>query len=67
VIAEGRTNRAAAEHLNISPKTIEKHRSNLMHKLGLRNAAELTLAALELGLIERPSAVARLSPAGERE
>ncbi|MGN6525780.1 MAG: response regulator [Burkholderiaceae bacterium] len=66
VIAEGRTNRAAAEHLNISPKTIEKHRSNLMHKLGLRNAAELTLAALELGLIERPSAVARLSPAGER-
>jgi hypothetical protein len=31
-----------------------------MHKLGLRNAAELTLVALELGLIERPFAIARL-------
>jgi len=61
LVAEGRTNRGAAEYLNISPKTIEKHRSSLMHKLGLRNAAELTLAALELGLIERPSSVSRLS------
>ncbi len=61
LVAEGRTNRGVAEYLNISPKTIEKHRSSLMHKLGLRNAAELTLAALDLGLIERPSSVARLS------
>jgi DNA-binding NarL/FixJ family response regulator len=60
LIAEGRTNRTAAEFLSVSPKTVEKHRANLMHKLGLRNAAELTLAALELGLIERPFAVSRL-------
>ncbi len=66
LVAEGRTNRGAAEFLNISPKTIEKHRSSLMHKLGLRNAAELTLAALDLGLIERPSAVTRLSGEGRR-
>ena len=64
LVAEGRTNRGAAEYLNISPKTIEKHRSSLMHKLGLRNAAELTLAALDLGLIERPSSVTRLSGEG---
>ncbi|MDH5539825.1 MAG: response regulator transcription factor [Rhizobacter sp.] len=60
LIAEGRTNRTAAEFLSVSPKTVEKHRATLMHKLGLRNAAELTLAALEMGLIERPFAIARL-------
>jgi DNA-binding NarL/FixJ family response regulator len=61
LIAEGRTNRTAAEFLSVSPKTVEKHRANLMHKLGLRNAAELTLIALELGLIEHPFAFARLT------
>jgi DNA-binding NarL/FixJ family response regulator len=60
LVAEGRTNREAAEFLHVSPKTVEKHRASLMRKLGLRNAAELTLAALEHGLIERPSAVSRL-------
>jgi len=60
LIAEGRTNRSAAEFLSLSPKTVEKHRANLMHKLGLRSAVELTLVALELGLIERPFAISRL-------
>jgi DNA-binding NarL/FixJ family response regulator len=61
LVAEGRTNRGAADFLNVSPKTVEKHRASLMHKLGLRNAAELTLAALDLGLIQRPVSIARLS------
>jgi DNA-binding NarL/FixJ family response regulator len=60
LIAEGRTNRTAAEFLNVSPKTIEKHRASVMHKLGLKNVAELTLVALESGLIERPGSVTRL-------
>ena len=60
LIAEGRTNRSTAEFLSVSPKTVEKHRARLMHKLGLRSATELTLAALELGLIEKPGAVSRL-------
>jgi DNA-binding NarL/FixJ family response regulator len=60
LIAEGRTNRSTAELLNVSPKTVEKHRGNLMRKLGLANVGELTLVALERGLIERPSTVARL-------
>ena len=60
LIAEGRTNRTAAEFLSVSPKTVEKHRATLMHKLGLRNAAELTLVALEMGLIARPFAISRL-------
>ena len=66
LIAEGRTNRKTAELLNVSPKTIEKQRANLMHKLGLRNAAELTLVALELGMIERPFAISYLKK-GESE
>jgi len=60
LIAEGRTNRATAEFLHVSPKTVEKHRANLMRKLGLRNVAELTLVALESGMIERPGSVSRL-------
>lgn len=63
LVAEGRTNRTAAEFLSLSPKTVEKHRASLMHKLGLRNAAELTLVALELGLIERPFAISQLTKA----
>jgi DNA-binding NarL/FixJ family response regulator len=61
LVAEGRTNRGAAEFLSVSPKTIEKHRATLMQKLRLRNAAELTLVALELGLIERPMSIARFT------
>ena len=64
LVAEGRTNRGAAEFLSVSPKTIEKHRATLMQKLRLRNAAELTLVALELGLIERPVSIARLTHDG---
>jgi DNA-binding NarL/FixJ family response regulator len=60
LVAEGKTNRGAAEFLLVSPKTVEKHRASLMHKLGLRNATEMTLAAMEMGLIERPMAFSRL-------
>jgi DNA-binding NarL/FixJ family response regulator len=60
LIAEGRTNRSAAEFLNVSPKTVEKHRASLMRKLGLRTVGELTLVALECGLIERPCLLTRL-------
>jgi len=67
LIAEGRTNRSVAEFLCVSSKTVEKHRSSVMQKLGLNNACELTLAAIEMGLVERPKAVSRLmgvSPSG---
>jgi DNA-binding NarL/FixJ family response regulator len=57
LIAEGRTNRSTAEYLSISPKTVEKYRARLMHKLHLRNAAELMLVALEIGLITRPGSL----------
>lgn len=51
LIAEGRKNREIAEYLSISIKTVEKHRANLMKKLGLHNASELTTYALENGLV----------------
>jgi DNA-binding NarL/FixJ family response regulator len=61
LIAEGKTNRSAAEFLCVSPKTVEKHRASLMQKLGLRNATEMTLTAMGMGLIERPSSFSRLT------
>ena len=60
LIAEGRTNKDAADILCVSAKTVEKYRANLMQKLELKNATELTLAAMALGLVERPASIARL-------
>jgi DNA-binding NarL/FixJ family response regulator len=60
LIAEGSSNRATAEALRVSTKTVEKHRASLMRKLGLRNSGELMLVAVEMGLIERPGTVSRL-------
>jgi DNA-binding NarL/FixJ family response regulator len=51
MIAEGRRNREIAESLFLSVKTVEKHRSNLMHKLDLHNTAALTSFAVEHGLV----------------
>lgn len=51
LIAEGHTNQEAADYLVISVKTVEKHRSNLMKKLGIHNIAKLTAFAIEKGLV----------------
>lgn len=51
LIAEGHKNKEIAEVLSISPKTVEKHRANLMKKLGLHSAAALTAYAIENGLV----------------
>lgn len=66
LIAEGGTNRSTAAHLNLSAKTVEKHRANLMRKLHLNSAVELALLAMDLGLVRRPGAPARV-PAGALE
>lgn len=52
LVAEGHTNQEAAKCLNISPKTIEKHRSSLMHKLKLKTATDLILMALQYGWVD---------------
>jgi DNA-binding NarL/FixJ family response regulator len=51
LIAEGYTNSGIARLLNISIKTVERHRANLMAKLDVHDVAGLTRVAIELGLI----------------
>lgn len=53
LIAEGNKNKEIAEYLYLSLKTVEKHRSNLMKKLDLHNAAALTAFAIEKGLVNK--------------
>ncbi len=53
-VGEGYSSREIADFLCISPKTVEKHRSNIMKKLGIRNAAGLTSYAIEKGLVVNP-------------
>jgi DNA-binding NarL/FixJ family response regulator len=51
LIAEGHKNKDIADHLCISLKTVEKHRSNLMAKLDRHNTAALTAYAIEKGIV----------------
>ena len=60
LIAEGQSNRAAAAELQVSTKTVEKHRANVMRKLGLRSPGELLMLAVEIGMIERPQSLTTL-------
>ena len=53
LIGEGYKNKQIADFLCISPKTVEKHRSNLMSKLNLHSTSALTAFALEKGLISK--------------
>ena len=52
LVAEGNTNKKIADHLCISLKTVEKHRSNLMKKLDLRNTAALTAYAIAKKMVD---------------
>ena len=48
--AEGYTTKHIAEHLNLSVKTVETHRRNIMQKLDISSIAELTKFAIREGL-----------------
>jgi DNA-binding NarL/FixJ family response regulator len=52
LVAEAHTNDRIAEALKISRKTVERHRENLMGKLGMRDRVELTRYAIRRGLVE---------------
>ena len=52
LIAEGYTSRAIGDELVISEKTVERHRSNILEKLGMRDRVELTRYAIRRGLVE---------------
>ena len=51
LVAEGRSSKEIAEVLSISPATVETHRTHVLQKLGLRNAAEVVLFAVRRGVI----------------
>ena len=51
LIVEGHTNRAAARILNVSSKTVEKHRASLMKKLEARKLPDLIIIAIKKRLV----------------
>ena len=52
LIAEAYTNKQIAQTLNVSEKTVESHRGNVLAKLGMRDRVELVRFAIRRGLIE---------------
>jgi len=52
LVAEGRSNKEIATTLNISAKTVETHRANVMHKLGLTSVGALVRYAVRNQIIE---------------
>ncbi len=53
MVAMGHTNREIGESLDISVRTVEVHRFNLMRRLNVRNVAQLLRQALQQGLLPR--------------
>ncbi len=51
-LADGASNAEIAEMLNISPKTVARHRENIMRKLNLHSRTELVKYAIRKGIIE---------------
>jgi DNA-binding NarL/FixJ family response regulator len=52
LVAEAHTNEQIAQLLVISPRTVERHRENILGKLGMRDRVELTRWAIRHGLVE---------------
>lgn len=52
LIAEGYSSKQIAETLTISVKTVDRHRANILGKLGMRDRLELAKYAIRVGLVE---------------
>jgi DNA-binding NarL/FixJ family response regulator len=52
LIAEGHSGQQIGSMLFISEKTVDRHRSNLLEKLALRDRVDLTRYAIRVGLVE---------------
>lgn len=51
-ILQGKPNRVIAQKLHVDKRTVDKHRENLMAKLGVKNAMELAKFGIRLGLLK---------------
>jgi DNA-binding NarL/FixJ family response regulator len=51
-VAESYTNKQIADTLVISERTVERHRANILEKLGMRDRMQLTRYAIRRGLVE---------------
>jgi len=51
LVAEGFSSTEIGEHLHISPRTVESHRSNIMHKLDIEGLAGLIKFAVQNGMV----------------
>jgi RNA polymerase sigma factor (sigma-70 family) len=52
LLADGESNAEIAEKLSISPKTVSRHRENIMQKLNLHSRTELVKYAIRKGIIQ---------------
>ena len=66
LIAEGKANKETADELDISVKTVEKHRQKVMEKLNIHDTASLTRYAIEAGIIESSLQVTIMQERGRR-
>ena len=51
LLTEGKSSKGIAAELNVSPKTIETHRANIMRKLDIHNIADLVRYAISRGIV----------------
>jgi DNA-binding NarL/FixJ family response regulator len=63
LLAEGKSTKEVACHLNLSVKTAETHRSNIMRKLGLHSVSELVLYAVRNSIVQVSASALATSPA----
>jgi DNA-binding NarL/FixJ family response regulator len=71
LLAEGKSTKEVACHLNLSVKTAETHRSNIMRKLGLHSVSELVLYAVRNSIVQvavgpASTPAAGITPSGAR-
>jgi DNA-binding NarL/FixJ family response regulator len=52
LLAEGKSSKEAASHLDLSVKTVETHRTNIMHKLNIHSVSELVLYAVKNHIVQ---------------
>jgi len=52
LVVQGRSNRQIGELLALSPRTVEKHRAAILHKLDVRDTVDMVRYAVKLGILD---------------